>query len=188
MVTGALKVAVIALSLALDVFAVSVGVGIRGAPRYVKIRIGLAFATAEVTMNLIGAGIGFVAGRVLGNFAGYVGFGALVALGAYMIVESQRGTESRTPLDMSKGWGLLTAAVSISLDSLGIGFSILYIGVPPIISLIAIGAVSILATFAGLTLGHALGRRVEERAELYAGIVLVLTGLTFAALKFLHAG
>jgi manganese efflux pump family protein len=188
MVAGALKVAVIALSLALDVFAVSIGVGIRGAPRYVKLRIGIAFATAEVSMNLIGAGIGLVAGRILGSFAGYIGFGALVALGTYMIVQSRREAELRTPLDMSRGIGLLTAAVSISLDSLGIGFSILYIGVPPVISLTAIGAVSIIATFVGLTLGHALGRRIEERAELLGGVALVLTGLAFAVLKALNVG
>lgn len=186
MVTGTLKIAIIALSLALDVFAVSVGVGIRGASRGAKIRIGFAFAAAEVTMNLIGAGIGLAAGRYLGAFAGYLGFAALVALGTYMIVQSRREAQLPSPIDMSRGWGLLTAALSISLDSLGIGFSILYIGVPVVASLATIGAVSILATFVGLTIGHALGRRIEERAELFAGIALVLTGLGFAVLKALH--
>ena len=38
--------------------------------------------------------------------------------------------------DLSRGWGLLLGALSISLDSLGIGFSILYIGVPLAVSLV----------------------------------------------------
>jgi len=179
----ALKIVVIALSLALDVFAVSVGVGIRGVPRAVKIRIGIAFASAEILMNLIGAGLGAVIGHLLGDVAGYIGFGALVLLGCYMIYESLREAEAKTPIDMSKGWGLFVAALSISLDSLGIGFSILYIGVPVVESLSVIGIVSVAATVLGLTLGRALGRRAEEGAELWAGIVLLLTGIAFIGLK-----
>ncbi len=38
------------------------------------IRIGIAFASAEITMNLIGAGLGLAAGRLIGDYAGYMGF------------------------------------------------------------------------------------------------------------------
>ena len=186
--TSALKIIAVALSLALDVFAVSIGVGMRGVSTSLKVRIGIAFAGAEIVMNLIGAGLGAVLGHLLGDVAGYIGFTALFGLGTYMIVESLRGTAGRQPLDMSKGWGLLIASLSISLDSLGIGFSILYIGVPLGVALVTIGAVSVGATALGLTLGRALGRRVEERAELFAGIVLALTGIAFTLLKVLHVG
>ncbi|HEY8313173.1 MAG TPA: manganese efflux pump [Candidatus Baltobacteraceae bacterium] len=178
-----LKIFAIALSLALDVFAVSVGVGIRGVPRSLKIRIGLSFAFAEIAMNVIGAGLGAVVGRLLGDVAGYIGFVALIGLGAYMIYESMRDLEDKAPLDMSQGWGLFIASLSISLDSLGIGFSILYIGVPVALSLTIIGTVSVIATALGLTLGRALGKRAEEGAELWAGIVLAATGAAFILLK-----
>jgi putative Mn2+ efflux pump MntP len=186
--TSAVKIAVVALSLALDVFAVGVGVGMRGASTALKIRIGIAFATAEIVMNLLGVALGLAVGKLIGDVAGYIGFAALFGLGVYMIVESVRESEQRQPLDMSRGWGLLIASLSISMDSLGIGFSILYIGVPLVVSLATIGAVSVGATALGLTLGRALGRRVEERAELFAGIVLALTGIAFTLLKALHAG
>ncbi|MBV9270866.1 MAG: manganese efflux pump [Candidatus Eremiobacteraeota bacterium] len=177
-----------ALSLGLDVFAVSVGVGMRGVPRSTKIRIGIAFATAEVTMNLIGVALGAALGKVLGDIAGYIGFAALFGLGCYMIYESRREAELRQPLDMSRGWGLFIASLSISLDSLGIGFSILYIGVPLVLSLAIIAVTSVASTVLGLVTGRALGRRAEENAELWAGIVLALTGLVFAAVKFFHIG
>jgi putative Mn2+ efflux pump MntP len=99
-----------------------------------------------------------------------------------------RESERKEPLDMSKGWGLLIASLSISLDSLGIGFSILYIGVPLVLSLGIIFVVSICATVLGLTTGRILGRRVEEGAELWAGIVLVLTGVGFILAKVFHLG
>lgn len=169
-------------------FAVGIGVGLRGAPTAVKVRIGVAFASAEVIMNLIGVGLGKLAGQLLGAVAGYIGFGALVAVGAYMIFEAVREAEQREPLDMSRGWGLFIASLSISLDSLGIGFSILYIGVPLWLALTIIFAVSIAATFAGLTLGRALGRRVEEGAELFSGIILMLTGIAFILAKAFNVG
>ena len=55
MLLTTLRVFLVAASLALDVFAVSVGVGIRGVDRAAKIRIGASFAAAEVVMNCIGA-------------------------------------------------------------------------------------------------------------------------------------
>jgi manganese efflux pump family protein len=186
-VAALLKVIVVALSLALDVFAVSVGVGVHSTPLAVKVRIGIAFALAEVTMAAAGAGIGLLAGHLLGDAAGYIGFVALIGLGIFMMRESgEKSAASR--LDLSKGWGLTLAALSISLDSLGIGFSILYIGVPMPVSLIVIAAVSVCATAGGLALGQRLGAFAERYAAFLGGLILTLTGLAFAILKLLHVG
>jgi putative Mn2+ efflux pump MntP len=185
---GLLKIFVVAVSLGLDVFAVGIGVGMRGTDWRVKARIGLAFASAEVIMNLVGVALGKAAGALIGDFAGYIGFAALFGVGAYMIVEAVREAEQKTPVDFSRGWGLFLASLSISLDSLGIGFSILYIGVPLILALSIIFAVSICSTLLGLTTGRMLGRRVEEGAELFSGIILMLTGLAFALAKAFHVG
>jgi putative Mn2+ efflux pump MntP len=183
-----LRIFVVAFSLGLDVFAVGIGVGMRGVSLGLKVRIGIAFATAEVVMNLLGVGLGALAGKLLGDVAGYLGFAALIGVGAYMTYEALRESEEREPIDFSRGWGLFIAALSISLDSLGIGFSILYIGVPLALSLAVIFTVSILCTIAGLSLGRALGRRVEESAELWAGIILMLTGIGFALAKAFQIG
>lgn len=180
------KVMLVAMSLGLDVFAVSVGAGMRPLPRGRKLRIGIAFTTAEVTMTLIGAGIGRIAGALLGDVAGYIGFAALVAVGIYMVVESLRERKSGE-FDLTRGWGLVLGALSISLDSLGIGFSILYIGVPLTVSLICIAVVAATSTTLGLTLGRALGSRAEATAATWGGIILIATGLAFAALKLFFA-
>ncbi len=179
---AALKIAFVAVSLGLDVFAVCIGVGIRGADIGVKVRIGVAFATAEVAMTLIGVGIGETAGKYLGDAAGYFGFAALTFVGTYMVIETRK--EETGGFDLSRGWGLVLGALSISLDSLGVGFSILFIGVPLVVSVVCIAGASISATLGGLTLGKALGKRMEEAASLWAGIILIATGIVFAALKF----
>ena len=182
--TSVLRVALVAFSLALDVFAVSVGVGMRGTSRAAKIRIGAAFAAAEVGMNLLGAGLGAIAGRAIGDVAAYIGFSALVGVGIYMIVESIRAEEEH--FDLSKGWGLFVASLSISLDSLGIGFSIVYIGVPVVVTLSAIAVASVVSTTTGLAFGKNFGATVGERAGLFAGFVLIATGAVFAVLKYFH--
>lgn len=166
----------------------SIGAGVRGAPLPVRLRIGAAFAFAEVAMNCVGAGLGAVTGAFFGGVAGYFGFFALIGLGIWTVRESFREASRRAPIDMSRGWGLALASLSISLDSLGVGFSILYIGVPVVATLGAIALVSVASTSAGLTLGNRLGRRVEERAELLGGVLLALTGAAFVLLKALHAG
>ncbi len=186
--SSAIKLVAIAFSLALDVFAVSIGVGVRGVERSLKIRIGIAFACAEIIMNLIGAGLGIVTGKLIGDVAGYLGFVALLLVGLYMIYEAKRDLGDRPRMDLSRGWGLVVASLSISLDSLGIGFSILYIGVPLALALAVIGAVSVAATTLGLTLGRRLGSRIEDSAELLGGVLLALTGAVFIVLKALHIG
>jgi putative Mn2+ efflux pump MntP len=165
----------------LDVFAVCVGVGVHGHTRAEKFRIGFAFASAEVVMNLIGLELGRAIGSLIGEAAAYLGFAALVGVGAYMIVESLR--EEAGELDLSTGWGLFLAAISISLDSLGVGFTLPYLGVSLALALAMIFGVSILATSTGLSLGRALGNRVGGATGLLAGALLVLTGLLLAAAR-----
>lgn len=164
----------------------SVGVGVGGVGRAAKIRIGAAFATAEVFMNSLGALLGSVVGSAVGDVAAYFGFLALVAVGIYTIVEAVREREEH--FDLSRGFGLLLASLSISLDSLGIGFSIVYIGVPIAVTLVAIAVASIVATTLGLALGRRFGAAAGERAAMLAGVVLVCTGLAFAGLKYFHKG
>ena len=180
---GAWRVTLIAVSLALDVFAVCVGVGIRGTGVADRVRIGAAFATAEVVMTLVGAGLGAIVGHAFGSSAGYLGFAALVAVGVYTLVEGAR-EERKASFSPSQGWGLFVAALSISLDSLGIGFSILVIGVPLPVSLIVIAVVSVISTTLGLAFGKFIGIRAESAASRWAGIALILTGLGFALEKF----
>ncbi|HTV72905.1 MAG TPA: manganese efflux pump [Candidatus Acidoferrales bacterium] len=180
------RLVLIAVSLGLDVFAVCIGVGVRGASGGAKVRIGASFATAEVCMTIIGASLGRVAGALLGDAAAYIGFAALVGVGVYMIVETIRETQGA--MDLSHGWGLFVAALSISLDSLGIGFSIVYIGVPFVVALVVIGVVSVCASSGGLLFGRLLGRRAEESSGVVAGVLLIATGLLFGGLHAAHIG
>jgi putative Mn2+ efflux pump MntP len=137
-------------------------------------------------MNLIGAGIGHVIGNLIGGIAAYLGFAALLGLGIYMVIESIK--EESGELDLSTGWGLFIAAASISLDSLGIGFTLPYLGVSLVEALGVIFIVSIASTWTGLALGRAIGTRVGGAAGLIAGIILGLTGIGFGLARYFNVG
>jgi putative Mn2+ efflux pump MntP len=176
-----LKALLIALSLALDVFAVSIGVGMKDWSRTQRLRIGAAFVLAEVTMTLIGAVCGSVVLRLVGPIAGYLGFAALIAIGIYMVVEAMGEEEKH--FDLSQGPGLFLGALAISFDSLGIGFSILFIDVPFALMIALIAAASIAATVLGFLIGKRIGIAAGSKAGIYAGVILALTGIGFAVLK-----
>jgi len=169
------------------VFAVSIGVGLRGVSPRERLRLAIAFPSAEVLMNCVGALLAAGLGRLIGDAAGYLGFGALVLVGLYMIYEVH-DAEGSNPIDVTGGWGLVLASLGISLDSLGVGFSILFVGVPLGLSLMVIAVVSVVATLLGLSLGRALGARVERISGLLAGVLLASTGVAFIVLKALHLG
>lgn len=158
-------------------FAVSIAVGISGIPWSSRVRLGLAFSAAEVTMQVVGfvLGSGF---QVVGDVAPYIGFGALAAVGIYMIFESFKEGAS---FKVESKTGLVATSLSISLDSLGVGFALP--GVPlPLAPLIATVACTTVAfTFAGFAFGARLGAWIEKGAERIAGGVLIALAVLFAA-------
>ena len=175
------KVLLIAFSLALDVFAVSIGVGMGALSVRERLRIGAAFVCAELLMTVLGASCGALLLQRIGPIAGYLGFAALFGIGVYMIIEAIGEGEAK--FDLSTGRGLLLGAMAVSLDSLGIGFSLLFIGVPFIVTLGCIAIASVLATTGGFLLGRRLGLAVGAHVGIYAGVLLAVTGIAFAILK-----
>jgi putative Mn2+ efflux pump MntP len=181
-----IRVALIAASLGLDTFAVSVGIGTAKLNAAARLRVVFAFATAETVMTFFGTLVGRGVQSVVGGVASYAGFAALVAIGAYMIFETLR--ESEAGFDLTRGWGLFVASLSISLDALGIGFSIAYLGVPLGLMFAAIAVASGSAAAIGLFLGRFFGAKAERSAGVVAGVLLMLTGLAFGALHYAKIG
>jgi len=174
-----IKIISIAIAIGLDVFAISIGVGITNAEWPVRVRLGAAFATAEITMQVIGYELGTGAGRLLGEVAEWIGFGLLALVGAFMIRESFK--RSATPsLDLTRGAGLLLTSLSISLDSLGVGFALPAIDIPLTPLLITVSITTATFTLAGLAFGQRIGERYEHEAQRAAGGMLMLLAMLFS--------
>lgn len=173
----AFKIFGIAFAVGLDVFALSIAVGIMQISNASRVRLGIAFSASEVVMQGAGYLIGTGAGKIVGTFSTYLGFAVLAGVGAYIIYESFQHDDAMLKADSV--WGFIALCASVSLDSLGIGVSLP--GVPlPLVPLLATVAVSTLIfTALGLAFGARIGKRYKSFAERAAGAVLVVLAIFF---------
>jgi putative Mn2+ efflux pump MntP len=169
----------------LDVFALSIAVGIKGLPWPSRLRLGATFALAEIFMQVLGYALGTVFGRVIGDVATWVGLVVLAGIGAWILYESFK--KAGHEFEVEKPTGLLLASLSISLDSLGVGFALPSLHLPILGLFITVACTTIAFTLAGLAFGKTLGELYEEYAERGAGTVLILLAIAFAIEK-LHGG
>ena len=172
-----LKIFGIAFAVGLDVLALSIAIGIMKSAWGARLRLGIAFASAEVIMQVVGYGLGTGVGRIVGTITNYLGFAVLAGVGAFIIRESYATSEAK--FDVASGWGLVAASASISLDSLGIGVSLPGVPLPlgPLLATVAVSTV--VFTAVGLTFGSRLGERYKRIAGRCAGIVLVALAIVF---------
>lgn len=175
----------IALAVGLDVLALSTGIGVLGIPWNLRFRVGAAFALAEIVMQVVGAAIGAGAGRLAGEIAAYSGFAILALIGAWMFRESL-GSDRGLTVKATAGFGLLAASASISLDSLGVGFSLPALHVPLVPLIATVATTTVVFTFAGLRFGEILGERFKRNAERGAGVVLVALAIVFTLQHVAH--
>jgi manganese efflux pump family protein len=177
------KVFGVALAVGLDVLAISVGVGVTKLALGASVRLGLAFSLSEITMQVIGYGLGSGAGRLLGVIATYIGFGLLAIIGALMVRSSFHESDEPS-FDATRGGGLIVTSLSISLDSLGVGIALPAAAIPLIPLLITVSITTTIFTFIGLSFGARLGKRYERNAERAAGGILILLAVLFAVEQF----
>lgn len=172
------KVLAVAFAVGLDVLAISIGVGVARVATQARLRLGIAFATAEITMQLIGYELGRRAGEILGEAATLVGFALLGLIGLLMLRKAMgRGSEGQ--FVGTTGLGLVTTALSISLDSLGVGVALPAAHIPLAPMLVTVSFTTAAFTLIGLAFGARLGERYEHRAEGVAGAMLLLLAVAF---------
>lgn len=174
------RIVAVALAIGLDVLALSTAIGIKGPPWSVRLRLGASFAAAELLMQVAGLLLGTGLGRVVGEIATWSGLFVLALVGIWILREGFSDEGDHHDFDVSSPAGLAVASLSISLDSLGVGFALLALKLPlaPLFTTVAISTVCFTVT--GLAFGAVLGHVFEKNAERGAGIVLLLLSLAFA--------
>ena len=177
-----LEIWLLAISLAMDCFSVSITSGIILRQIYWRtfLTIAFFFGFFQAMMPLFGW---FGASRfyhLIHEFDHWIAFGLLFVLGIRMIHESLDKDEehhfepTRLPV-------ILTLAVATSIDALAVGISFACTGMTtwqhiawPIV---IIGIVSFVFSIAGCLIGVYFGKRINLRAELWAGIILIGIGV-----------
>lgn len=168
----------IAVSLSMDAFAISVckGLSVRRVRLSHGVLAGLYFGGFQALMPLIGYFIGGRFSALIAQFDHWVVFGLLTLIGANMIRESfgddEKTDPSFSPLVM------LPLALATSIDALAVGVSFAFLPGVAIFSAVAlIGATTFVLSFAGVKVGGVFGAKYRSKAELVGGIVLILMGI-----------
>lgn len=170
----------IAIGLAMDCFAVSLGVGTAGTARGFRstFRLFFHFGLFQGGMTLIG----WLAGKTIVTFiAGvdhWVAFILLLIVGGRMIRSASRGAGEEPAIpDPTHGLTLVMLSIATSIDALAVGLSLALLSVNVFWSALLIGGVSSALSLVGLTLGNQLGIRFGKSMELLGGVILILIGL-----------
>lgn len=175
-----LYMAGLSLALAMDCFAVALGIscGASGLRLKPSLRLALFFGSFQFIMAVLGWLVGEKIVRMIEHVDHWVGFGLLLLVGGKMIMESfKKKDDDACSADQTQGWRLLVLSVATSIDSLAVGLSLGVIGLPVMKTAAIIGAGSFLMTLVGARLGFLVSKALGKKAELVGGVILIIIGI-----------
>ena len=173
-----LQIFLIALSLAMDAFAVSVstGISIPGFGPRQAARIGLWCGAFQFGMPLVGWFLGSSVKTYIEAVDHWIAFGLLALIGGNMILEVVRGGEEEALSELSVK-RLFLLALATSIDALAVGVTLAFESVNILLSAGVIGVVAFALAMLGGLLGHRLGQLFQKRATILGGLVLIGIGV-----------
>ena len=171
----------IAVALAMDCFAVSLGMAC-GSGRLTSrqaVRMAGFFGGFQFVMPVAGWLAGDRLLALIRDFDHWAAFGLLALIGGRMIFESFGLSEEEKACrpDQTQGARLVILSVATSIDALAVGLSLGVIKTAILLPAGVIGLTSFLMTVAGAKLGPVAGRVAGRRAELLGGFILVGIGV-----------
>ncbi len=169
----------VALSLAMDVFAVSLGAGTTnyGSSLRPRLRMAFHFGFFQGGMTFLGWLAGTQIAEWISGFDHWVAFILLAFVGIRMLKSGFNPDEDSQPVDPSRGITLVLLSLATSLDALAVGLSLAFLDVDILISCLAIGGVSLAMSLVGSAFGGTLGSRFGKRMEIAGGGLLILIGI-----------
>ncbi|HUU75519.1 MAG TPA: manganese efflux pump MntP family protein [Methanoregulaceae archaeon] len=172
----------IAVSLAMDCFAVSLAAGTAATGRKVRLAfiLALSFGTFQFFMALIGWAAGTGTMDLLYGYDHWVAFVILAFIGGKMIYEGISGKEEKR-VNHYTVFTILGLSIATSMDALGVGLTFAFLEANILISAIIIGIASFVFSLAGVFLGSRLGNLLGKKVEIAGGVILILIGIRILA-------
>lgn len=173
-----LEVLLLAIALSMDAFAVSIGLGAKRnkASKNIALMAAVYFGLFQALMPFFGywAGKGLLS--VVADYAPWVAFFLLLLIGVKMIYESFN-TGIEDDLKNISHRVMLVLAIATSIDAMAAGFALNLLQVNVVVACAVIGVITAFFSYIGVLVGENSGSKLENKAELFGGIVLILIGL-----------
>jgi putative Mn2+ efflux pump MntP len=169
----------IAVSLAMDAFAVSVVTGAAYKELHVRhtLRMAMFFGGFQAFMPAVGYLAGLTVRQYISGYDHWAAFVILAAVGLKMIYESFKIKSERRAMHPANLAMLLVLAVATSIDALAVGITLSLITSSIIAAIIIIGVVTFVLSCVGVTIGKRFGHFFESSIETIGGLVLIGLGV-----------
>ena len=169
----------IAIGLAMDAFAVSLGVGTSrqaNSPRSI-FRLSFHMGLFQGLMTLLGWLAGATIARYIAAIDHWIALGLLAYVGTNMIRSGLKGEKETCAADPTRGRTLVMLCVACSIDALAVGLSLAMLHVNIYSASLVIAVVALGFSLVGLLSGHRLGLSFGKSMEILGGILLNFIGL-----------
>jgi manganese efflux pump family protein len=173
-----LETLLLAVALAMDASAVSLGMGSGGyaGSRRPVFRVSFHFGLFQALMTLLGWAAGSGLERLISSVDHWVAV-ILLAFVALRMIASGLDPRAETQwVDPTRGMTLILLSVATSIDAAAAGLSLAVLDYPILFPVLSIGLVTAVFSLAGLTAGQRLGAAFGKRMEIAGGLVLLLIG------------
>lgn len=169
----------IAVGLAMDVFAVSLGVGTSGRANDLRTRFRLAFHFGffQAMMTLIGWLVGSTFANLIQGVDHWIALALLAYVGINMIRSGCNPDDEVCQDNPSRGKTMVVLCIATSLDAAAVGLSMAMLNTHVIFPTIVIGLVSLGLSLVGSLVGNRLGCLFGKRMEVLGGLILIGIGL-----------
>lgn len=173
-----IELLLIAVSMSMDAFAVSIckGLSVRKVTAKQCLAVGGWFGGFQGVMPMIGFVLTSLFASLITSISHWIAFGLLLFIGGNMIRETLSKEEEEID-DSFAFMTMLTLAVATSIDALAMGVTLKLAGADILVAALLIAATTAVLSPIGLKVGNLFGTRYKARAELVGGIVLVGLGV-----------
>ncbi len=185
--TFVLKSIAFGAALAMDAFSVSAANGLHEPCMKQRKIFGIAgmFAFFQALMPMIGWICVHTVTEAFSSFNRLIPWIALILLsfiGGKMLVEgilqARRGETCEEREVKSGFWALVVQGIATSIDALSVGFDIAeYNWLMALTSALIIAVVTFFICRAGVLIGKRFGTRLEAKAAIFGGVILILIGV-----------
>ena len=176
---GLFEIILIAISLAMDAFAVSIckGLSMKKMDWKKTIIIGLYFGIFQGGMPLIGYFLGIGFEESIKFIDHWIAFGLLAFIGGNMIKEALSKEDDDEIDDKVDFKTMVVLAIATSIDALAVGVTFAFLNVNIVLAVSLIASITFIISCIGVKLGNVFGDKYEKKAEFSGGLVLILIGL-----------
>jgi len=173
-----LDLIIIAISVAMDAFALALCCGLVNHEKAFKSALLLAifFGGFQALMPLAGWGVLYPFADYFKSIGPYIMLILLNGIGAYMIYEAFSGSEEdERAKDLTIKY-LFFSGIAVSIDALGIGASLAVNQQSIKMPIIFMGVFTFVISFGGYYTGRFLGHLFERKLEFLGGTAIILIG------------